>query len=104
TPLFCLMLVGAGQSSPLFLSSCASLPLEVISQSGCVAEERHSAILSYACRGRAVVSAFLCLAVGASAYGGFEFSAGVKERLPQKILQPPIALDEHLPLFFIVQL
>ena len=43
---------------------------------------------------------FFCLAAGASAYGGFGFSAGVTERLLQTFLQPPIALIEHLPLFF----
>ncbi|WP_156187060.1 hypothetical protein [Bacillus sp. FJAT-27231] len=54
-------------SAFLYLSSFASLPLEAISRSGCVAEERHFAILSYACRGSTVGYAFLfCPAAAAS--------------------------------------
>ncbi|OCA91605.1 hypothetical protein [Pseudobacillus wudalianchiensis] len=45
-------------------------------------------------------SLFYCLVAGASTYGGFEISAGVKERLQQKFLQPPIVLIEHPPLFY----
>ncbi|KMY54562.1 hypothetical protein AC623_12055 [Bacillus sp. FJAT-27231] len=52
--------IALNERLPLFLlSSYASLPLEVISRSDYVAEERLLAISSYVCRGKAVGFAFL---------------------------------------------